>query len=262
MSRTRPVYPKRPMVRKRNFRSKRPTLVQTRARQLARQMVNQRTAGFVGMEIKFWDLAASNQAPGNNGNMTGGAIDPATTDCLNSPDVGNNQNQRIGRKINMKNLTVKGMIKWNSSAADTTPISVPPVMIAIVLDTQNNSSTGLSSSQVFQNPGNLSDLVANPLRNLEYTSRYKVLWKRVYAPQMSTTSIAGTPNLYPHAGLRVPFNIFLNLKNMAVLFNTENGNSTDITDNAIHIVAFSDHGANTGEIDVDIDYHSRLRFVG
>lgn len=250
------------MVRKRPYsRAKRPTLVQTRARQLARQMVNQRTGGFVGMEVKFYDQAANNQSPSNSATMNTGEIDPAT-DSLNCPPVGNDQSSRIGRKINMKNLTVKGIIKWNSSASDTTPIFIPPVLIAIVLDTQNNSATSLSSQNVFTNPGGSTSLCCNPLRNLEYTSRYKVLWKKVFHGQMPSTAVAGAPNLYPHSGIQTPFSIFVNLKNMPVQFNAESENSGDITDNCLHIVAFSDHGANAGEVDVDIDYVSRLRFIG
>lgn len=263
MSRTRPVYPRRPMVRKPyRIQSKRPTRVQTRTRQIARQMVNQRTGGYVGMELKFWDLSTSNAAPSNAGNMSGGTIDPAVQDCLNSPTVGNNQNQRIGRKITMKNLTVKGVIQWNWNKASGDPTTLPPVMIAIILDKQNNSAAALTSQEVFTNPGTLAALVCNPLRNLEYTSRYQVLWKKVYAGQVTSTEVVNVPGTYASAGVITPFSAYINLKNLQVLFNAENGNSTDITDNAIHIVAFSDHGTNSGEIDVDISYHSRLRFVG
>lgn len=262
MSRTRPVYPKKPMVRKRPYiKSRRPTLVQTRARQLARQMVNQRTGGYIGLEVKFYDQAATNQAPSNSATMTTGDIDPAT-DSLNCPPVGNNQSSRIGRKINMKSLTVKGIIKWRSHTTDQTPVFIPPVMIAIVLDTQNNSSTGLTTQNVFTNPGSSTSLCCNPLRNLEYTNRYRVLWKKVFQRTMPSAVQSGTPDTFPHSGIQVPFNIYLNLKDMPVLFNAESEDSTDIVDNCLHIVSFADNGTASGEVDVDIDYISRLRFVG
>lgn len=246
------------MIRKKFPPPKRRTTVTTRARQIARQMVNQRTGGFVGIELKFLDLARNAVTPGNNANMTGGTIDNTTVDCLNAMQEGNNQSTRIGRRITMKNIQIRGLVVWNSLLAETVPAIFHPVYIAVVLDTQNNSKAGLSSEEVFTNPGLSLDLISNPLRNLEYSSRYKVLkWTRV------TRQVTGfgvqetpTPDTFPVAGCEVPFTMFINLNNLQVLYNANNGNSTDITDNALHLVAFC-RGS-----DATVSWCSRLRFVG
>lgn len=256
MSRTRPIYAKRPMIRKKFPAAKRRTTVQTRARQLAREMVNQRTGGFVGLELKFYDLADNGIAPGNNGNMSGGTIDNNTIDCLNAMAEGNNQSTRIGRKITMKNIQIRGTIKWASTKLLTDPNIYAPVYIAIVLDTQNNSGTGLVSQNVFTNPGLSTQCIANPLRNLEYTSRYRVLkWGR-YTNKGDNSAVDAATDHFSSAGFELPFTLFCNLNNMQVLYNASTPNSTDITDNALHLVAFA-RGS-----DVTISWNSRLRYVG
>lgn len=259
MSRTRPIYPsKRPIVRTKFPPAKRQMTIQTRARRMARDMANQRTGGFLGVELKFFDLARNSCQPSDQGNMTGGEIDNTTVKCLNAMITGNSQSTRIGRKITMKSLQIHGVCVWRPANTLNAPTFFAPVYIAVVLDTQTNSATTISTANVFINPGNSNVTNCNPMRNLEYTSRYKVLaWKRLVRQQTTLcVQEAPAPDVFSNAGVLVPFDMYINLKNIQVLYNAEAGTCTDITSNSLHLVAFSADGLQ------DIDWTSRLRYVG
>lgn len=208
------------------------------------------------MELKFYDLARNAIAPGNNGNMSGGSIDATTIKCLNAMAEGNTQSGRIGRKITMKNVQVRGTIKWKSTEALTTPNIYAPVYVAIILDTQNNNKTDLESEDVFTNPGLSTQCITNPLRNLQYSTRYKVLKYQRFTNKSDNSVIDGTTDIYSSAGFELPFTLFADLNNLNVLYNATTPAITDIVDNALHLVAFAKGS------DVEISWNSRLRYVG
>lgn len=143
----------------------------------------------------------------------------------------------------------------NQTSAD----NLPYVYIALVLDTQTNGAQ-LSSEDVYTNPGASVNTACNPLRNMSYTERFKVLKKKkIRIPPLSIT-YDGT-NI-EQSGIVVPLSMYCKLGALKTTFQVgqTSGYCSTIVDNSLHIVAYSNISSAT--IPVTLSYNARLRFVG
>ncbi len=223
------------------------------ARAIAR--MNYRTGGYEGLELKFHDSSRVDAAPGTGTGMAGGEIDPTTLNCLNSMVQGNGQSERLGRKIRMRSINVKGRIHIPSSQGDSVPSGVHQVMLALVLDKQTNA-VQLNSEDVFVNPATNGGALATVFRNLEHSDRFRVLAVRKVVLHPDITSEDGGGGLsFAQAGSSKLFNIRVNLRNMQVLYTGTAGTIANIQDNSLHVLAFSNGGSP------NITYNSRLRYT-
>ncbi len=224
--------------------------------------MNRRTAGFIGLEKKFFDSGLTGSVLAAGTDASGAEHDPTTLLCLNCPAQGDMENNRDGRQITMSSIQVKGVITIPSIAADAGPDNtLPTVFIALVLDKQTNGAQ-LDSEDVFCNVGGAFNLAASPFRELENVQRFRILASRSY--NLANASVVpfyqGTAGSADRQGVQVPFSFYKSLKGMKVNFAT--GQTTSviaaIQDNSIHIVAYT---SNT-TVATQIDYASRLRFYG
>ncbi len=226
-----------------------------RRRRRRRKTRNPRSGGFLGTELKFYDqklLATALTSPTDG---SGGEHDPSATVLLNTVTQGDGESQRDGRAMVMKSIFVTGVITAAVNIDETINKQQCNVVVYLVLDTQTNGAT-ISSEQVFVNPGANALLATSPLRNLQFTQRFRILDKVhiVLPPQPSQYD--GT-NL-EMGGIMFPFKLSANLNNMKVLFSNTTETVANITDNSLHIIAF----ANDLDVVPKIAYNSRLRFVG
>lgn len=217
---------------------------------------NIRTGGFLGIEKKFYDtfLIAGDIAGGTD--ATGGELDPSATLTLNTVAQGDGESNRDGRLLNMDSLEIHGTIHIPGSADATTPNTPPLVFVACVLDKQANGAK-LNSEDVFCNVGANASTAAQPFRNLEYHSRFRILKSKVFTMKMPEMVHDGTQ--YDKSGQRTPFRWFINLKGMRVTYKNTTADIANITDNAISMVAFT---SNVTGVDADLHYAARLRFTG
>ncbi len=216
---------------------------------------NIRTAGYLGIETKFFDTAVNGTALGAPTDATGGEIDPTTLLCLNCPSQGDGESQRDGRQIAMKSLHIKGNVIIPKQSDQATLDNGTEIYLAVVLDKQTNGAQ-LDSEAVFTNPSGSGNLAASPFRNLQYGKRFTVLksWKTQVSNLMSTYD--GT-NI-EQSGLFKPFSFNISLKNMKVNFTNTTSVIGNIADNSIHVIGYC---SNT-ELAPIVFYNSRLRFVG
>lgn len=218
--------------------------------------------GTLGVEKKFLDCAANNLALVSSAGQSTQELNPTTgcTNCLSAPAQGDGASNRDGAKIIGKSLQITGIVgmpaQTNQTLTDTTPI----IYLAVVLDMQTNggTATGIDSENVYQNVGANSNLCATPLRNMSFSTRYQVLkLKKIRLPVPSVTW-DGT-NI-EQAGVTVPFDIYLNLKNLPIKF-TSGSTTADVSsviDNSLHLIGGS---SDQGGLPV-IYYQSRFRFIG
>ena len=102
--------------------------------------------------------------------------------------------------------------------------------------------------------GNVA-LAASPLRNLQFSSRFKVL----ATEEISLTN----PNMVwdgtnvEQNGLVVPFKIGWNGE-MPITYSGTTGVIANTVDNSIHVIAF----CNNTDLDPLLYYNARIRFVG
>ncbi len=221
-----------------------------------RAQLNRRTGGFVGIELKFFDSGITATAIATSADATGAEIDPTTVDCLNSMVIGNTQNTRIGRKVNMKKISIRGVVAIPVQVNITSLDTLPLVFIAIVLDKQTNASQ-LNSEDVYDNISGSGATNTSMFRKLEQSDRFRILASEQIefhnTPQVTYdgTNIEAT-------GQFMPFEFHVDLKGMTCLFKANAGIVADIVDNSIHVLAW----VNSSTYAATLAYNARLRFTG
>jgi len=222
----------------------------------ARAVANAATAGFLGIEKKFLDMAKAAAAVTAAAALTGGEYDPSTgcTGCLSCPAQGDTEQQRDGKRIVIDSLIIKGYLVNPETTGDALEAPVK-VFLAIVLDTQTNGAQ-LNSEDVFKSLGANDALNVDPMKNLLFGSRFRILKSQVYDVTPSGITAAGAT--YAACGVRRDFDWYIPFKG-GLPVNMNAGTTADVAnviDNSIHVVAFA---TRTG---AQIAYNARIRFQG
>lgn len=222
------------------------------ARMRSQRSRNVRTGGFVGMERKFYDTARAAVALTAPADASGGEVDPGTVNCISAPAQGDGESNRDGRKIHIKSVHIKGNVFVNTvpTATDTPG----KVFVAIVQDTQTNGAQ-LNSEDVYTNPSASTNLATMPFRNLQYSSRFKVLATKVVTADITTAAYNGTSLVgFP---THKTFEIYKNV-DIPVTFSNTTAGVANVTDNSLHVIAYCQDTTSTPYI----QYNARIRFVG
>nr|DAV56494.1 MAG TPA: capsid protein [Cressdnaviricota sp.] len=230
----------------------------TRAGRRARlARANARTGGYVKIERKFFDSARALIAIPAPLDASAAEVDPVTLLCLNCPAVGDTEQNRDGRQIQMDSIYVAGAISIASQTAQAACDEGCVIKIYLYADYQTNAAQS-QSEQVFTNPLGTAQGNAGLLHLLENTSRFKVLDQATVVAQPSV--VAGLTGAFVQPGLNIPFSLSANLKGQIVNFVT--GQTTSviaaIADVSLHVVAFTTSTTQTPQL----SYNSRLRFRG
>lgn len=216
---------------------------------------NRRTGGFIGIETKFYDQKLLGAAINSNTTGAGIEADPSATLLLNTTTQGDGEQQRDGRRMIMKNIFVNGIIQLPAASDQTAPEDIPHIAIWLVLDTQTNGAT-IVSENVFTNPSANALGSTCLLRNLQFSSRFKILKKVSFT--MPAPPISGDSTNFDTPGIVRKWQMYVNLNNLAVLFSNTTETVANITDNSLHILAT----CSATTMAPTITYNSRLRFVG
>ncbi len=213
-----------------------------------------RTGGFTGIERKFYDTHLDDATLTAPTDASGGEHNPSAAICLNSITQGDGEEQRDGRKCTVQSVFVKGIvncaIQQNASSGD----DGTKIYIALVLDTQTNGAL-LNSEDVFKNESGVGKLAGSPMRNMQFTQRFRILDTAELTLQNPNISWDGT-NI-EQQGLVEPFQLSSN-----VSFNTLYSGTTEdianITDNSLSIIAY----CSSISLIPKLFYNARVRFVG
>jgi len=209
----------------------------------------------MGIELKYVDYAIANVALVAPTACAGCEFDPATALSLNAIAQGDGEQQRDGKQVCLKSCYVTGTIDCPPLINQTAGASSPTVFIALVLDKQTNAAQ-LNSEDVYTNPSGSALTAANPLRDLQYSSRFQVLDSCVVELPPPQITYDGT-NIET-AGTRAPFKLSWTGELMTQYILTTAAIGA-IQDNSLHIVAFTGPDLTTAPV---ISYNSRCRFVG
>ncbi len=254
--------PKRRAVRGRMtigaYRAKRRKYNRPRARARFRSRRNYRTGGFMGIELKFLDVAWNGVAILASTDGADGEMQPSSgcTNALSIPAQGDGESQRDGRKYTLKSVWVSGVIATTEKVTQTTVEVSPGFFVALVLDTQANGAT-IVSENVFLNPSTSGvAMLPQPVRNLQNSKRYRVLAKQfVYRKRMNSIQDAATTASF------APQRSSVNLSWKGNLVCDSVGTTADVasaSDYAIHLIAYTDSTAFTPVF----TGKARTRFVG
>ncbi len=215
---------------------------------------NMRTAGLLGVELKFYDTSLVNATLLAVTGSTGGEHNPSATITLNSVTQGDGASSRDGRKIVMKNISLKGLIT-HANTIDQTALSPQiEVFVALVLDTQTNGVL-LKSEDVFTNKGAAANMGVHPFNNMTNVPRFRILKRRTFKLGLPQAVYDGT-NI-EESGVKMAFDWYINLGNLVINYNAGITESiANIVDNSLNIIAWAD------QAEVKLSYNARMRFVG
>lgn len=216
--------------------------------------LNTRTAGFLGVEHKFYDTAYPDFAITTTTDCSGGVVNPSATSLMTTPAVGDSEQNRDGRKIVIESIHVKGNIS-RDTAQSTGVLSPGRVFLALVLDTQTNAAAMLSQD-CFKALQATTNAAVDCHRNLLFGSRFKVLKILKWTPNLTNYGWNGTTvNIN---GIQKTFEFHVKFpRGLHVNFNAGTTASVaSVIDNSIHMVAFATSTA------YNLEYGARIRFQG
>lgn len=196
-------------------------------------------------ELKAFDVATTTT------NVDVVAAPPIFSTNLNCPINGAELYQRVGRKIYMKSLHLKGWLQIAATALQDF------VRIVVYYDSQPNASAPTFAS-LFQdsNVGAASSFLSEI--NLINRERFQILRNiEVLTPSSTYTAGVLTNTAYPETNGRLRVNEFIPLKGLETVFNATNGGTVaDISSGALGFVVFSAENSNS----VVFQWNSRLRY--
>jgi len=171
--------------------------------------------------------------------------------CLFAPQAGTGYDQRIGRKVFVKSLKIRGQITFAMGTAD----SPTQVRYIVYMDTQTNG-TQAQGEQVLGYGGTGAPAAANGINlmmNPANFGRFKILKDKTMTAADTNNNLASSAGQYRVLPLKCNIKV-----NTAVEFNAGNaGTVADIVNNSLHLIVMCNSNAGTPAI----QYIARTSFT-
>lgn len=224
-------------------------------------------------EKKWIDLGFSGNMVARN-DSTLRDLSPATFLALNTCQIGTDTGQRVGKKLSIVSIHVRGSIRFLGKEASVasdqpSPPSGKTVWVDLIWDKQNDGrTTAVDTSEIYSIKP-ISVLAGGTmLRNPDYTDQYKVLRTFRYdlpaRPFLKEVVAAATPvvaDLYSWPEHIIHFEFYHKFaKPLKVRYSGNTGNIGDIIDHAFHICGGYGTESETDSAPV-ITYGSRVKFI-
>jgi len=211
----------------------------------------------LGIEVHFLDESLISAALGSGAAWTAKELDNATRLCLNAIAVGDTDSSRTGKKVTNKSLYIAGAIRWPSETGVAVVDNGDTVFLALVEDRQTNGAQ-LNSEDVYTNPSGDEQTIHRPMRNMNFTSRFRVLATETiqWTPTAAVNNASATT--VSSAGPQdIPFTFAVKL-NTVTTYSASTPSVADIIDVSYHLIGCHSN-VNRSPI---LAYNSRLRFCG
>lgn len=192
-------------------------------------------------ERKYFDSYLTGTALVSANTWAGTELDPAGN-CLFYPQEGSDIDNRVGRKVTVQSIKIRGHISVANQADQSAADLASKCRLILYVDQQTNAAQA-QGEQLMADPGAAtSQLTVNTFQSTANFGRFKVLRDKVYTlmnPNMVATTAAG--NTVCSAGLQKSFKLTYRFpKGMVVRFNATNGASVaDIIDNSFHLIGLT-----------------------
>jgi len=198
-----------------------------------------RTRGVYGQgEMKYFDCTLSSvQIAEATADWSGTELDPTGLNCLFCPSEGAAINQRIGRKVNVHKIKIRGLIFHTTLSDQADAVPNPTIRVILYKDCQTNASQS-QGEEVMNSDGAIISTVQSNFQNPANFGRFQVLKDRIYQSRTITMGTDGA-NTNSIAAGDIPFKFSINYKvPVTVHFNATNGGTVaDVVDNSWHIIA-------------------------
>lgn len=214
-----------------------------------------RTLGpFSVSESKYFDTEVSAAAVAESTDWSGTSLSAGT---IALPIEGSDIDNRIGRKIAIYKLVIRGVIRTIATATDAQASAAPAVRLILFVDTQTNG-VAATGPNLMQAPTTATIAAAfSSLQNTANFGRFRVLRDVSIRPGQSTAfNSAATTGTQALAD--VPFKLSYRFKKpLVVRFNATNaGIIGDVVDNSIHLLGQKSEQLYT----TNITYRTRIYY--
>lgn len=180
----------------------------------------------------------------------------ATPACLFAPIKSASLNGRIGRKIKIFKIKIRGLIDVPAQASVSAGDAGTRVRIVLVQDKQTNAGA-MTGALLFQDAGQAQTTLSS-YQNAANFGRFRICKDKTL--NLSNVNLAGSPTSGDviQSGMSIPWKMNCNFKvPVGVNFNAVNGGTVaDIVDNSFHIIAAVDSIALAPRI----SYYCRVSF--
>lgn len=205
-------------------------------------------------ERKYFDTEYSAAIPALAASWAGGEADPATFLSLFQPARGTDYNQRIGRKVQLLSLKIRGHVTCTSQADQTAADPGSGCRVILVHDRQTNAAQLNAEDVISSGAGSQA---INMFQNPAFFGRFRVMKDKRWILESPSMTYDGTN--VEQSGLQYNFEwIWKFRKPMYIHFNgTDGGTIADTIDNTFHIIA----GTNSASLVPVLAYKCRATFV-
>jgi len=199
-------------------------------------------------------VAGTLQNPATTINLGDAAV--ATPNCLFAPKVSAALNGRIGRKVTVYKIKIRGTITCAAQAAQTTADPGCLVRWMLVQDMQSNAAA-MTSAQLMNDASAASSTIVS-MQNPNNFGRFRVLKDRMI--NIADLNLTGDPaaNQVLQASFMRNFKCTYKWRGgMVVHFNATNGGTiADLVDNGLHFIA----GCSNVSFTPTLSYYSRVSY--
>lgn len=190
-------------------------------------------------------------------NWANAECDPATKATLCCPVQGSGISDRVGRKIHVTKLKIRGNVSYTLSGTLASVASMPEVRICVVQDMQTNGAQ-LNAEDVMASSATAA--VTNQIltfQNLGFFGRFRVLKDKQLSFKTGIVSNNASATTISQELATIPFKCTIKFRKPVVVhFNSTNGGTVaDIVDNSFHVIALSTVTSAA------LSYESRVVFV-
>lgn len=203
--------------------------------------------GLLATERKYFDATRTNLALTAPNTWAGTEVDPPTLNTLFCPVEGSDINERIGRKVSVLSIKIRGTfyvpVQANQTATDLGAF----VRFILFQDLQTNGSQA-QGEELMTGSGVNAPLNISQFQSTANFGRFRVLKDKVQS--LRDPQIAWDGTNIEQSGYYVPFKCSYNFaKPVMVRFNSTNGGSVaDIVDNSFHMIAMIPQSSLAPEI--------------
>ena len=214
---------------------KRPRFSRLPARRRRRQTVARTRGPFVASESKYFDQEISGFAVGEE-TQSWAADNDALKGTICIPQEGSDINNRIGRKIAVYKIAVRGVLVNNSATDNADTLANPAVRCVLWIDKQTNGTATNSGALFETGVANTSAVTFCAFQNTANFGRFRVLKDKYYrAPDVSVGTDGA--NTTSQNSSHIPFKFTYKFKKPLIIkFNATNGGTIgDVVDNSIYL---------------------------
>jgi len=176
--------------------------------------------------------------------------------CLMAPTVGAALNQRIGRKVKMFKVKIRGILRTTRLNTLTQALDGQVLRYMLVMDKQTNAGQ-MTGAQLMNAATNALETIST-FQNPNNFGRFRVLKDKYARQSQGQTTGSPTTGDVIIGGYAMPFKCSYRFKKpVEVHFNATNGGTVaDIIDNSLHfLIACDDATLNSS-----VSYYSRVSY--